>query len=167
MDQSKLVQLLYQALAEATGQPVAPPAASPAVYPRLEVVHGVNMLLNAPLNPLYRPAMSAFIFGSGNHQVSDPSNGDQVGMPLRSPAGFPLVYAIGSDGSGKKIVVGTPSVYTEDHGFNSDAEVLQYIALTTKTAEQMEAERAQWAQVGAAIAAQQPAGPVDVPIKPD
>ena len=127
----------------------AQPLATPAQYPRVEKIKGVSMMLYAPLNPLYIPSGYATIFGSQpGTQVYDPSNGAEVGMPLRSPAGFPLFYAIGLDDAGKKIVVGTPSVYYGDQGFNSDAEVMVFIQRTTVTPEQEAANKAEWERVG-------------------
>jgi len=114
--------------------------------------------------------MSALTFGGVGHFVSDPSNGDRVGLPLRSPAGYPLYYAIGADSNGKPIAVGTPSVCYGDSQFNTDAEVAQYIAATNITPEQAAANAAQWEAAMRAVAAQQaaaghpPTGGIDVPI---
>jgi len=121
-----------------------------AVYPRLEVVDGVNMMLVAPLNPLFQPSMIAHIFGSQpGTQVGDPSNAADpqyasLHLAARSAAGFPLYYAIGGDNAGRLMVIGTPSVCTHDHSFNSDAEALAYIKRITLTPDQIAAEKAKW-----------------------
>ena len=123
-----------------------------AIYPKIEVFKGVRYTLLAPLNPLYEPGMYAQIFGSqGDTAVHDPSNGDELGAPVRSPAGFPLFYAIGLNAEGQKIVIGTPSVTTEDHQFNSDTEALDYIKRRAKTPKQLAAEQRQWAEWGEKI----------------
>lgn len=150
----------------ATPLPPAPAAPDAAAWPHLIVVQAplgpVTIMASAPLNPLFQPSLNAAIFGSQGHYIFDPSNGDKVGQPLRSAAGFPLFYAIAAGQ-----VVGTPSVLFGDQSFNSDAEVMDYIARTTPGAAQTAASKAQWDTVQARMREQQPptgvrpAGPAD------
>ena len=125
------------------------PAQKP-IYPRLETIKGVQMMLSAPLNPLYRPSFYARLFGGqGQKFVADPSNAAEqenasLHLPLRSPAGFPLSYAIGWGDDGKRVVIGTPTVYNGDQAFNSDVEVMEAIRRDVKTPEQLAAEQAEW-----------------------
>lgn len=119
---------------------VSSPAATPE-WPKDTVHNGVRALLDAPLSPLYRWSQMCTVLGSQpGTRVADPSNGAALGLPTRSAAGFPLAYAVANG-----TVVGTPTVMLGDNGFNSDAEVLQYIRLTTRTPEQEAAAQAQWA----------------------
>jgi len=79
--------------------PVAPPPAltpvAPepvALYPRIEKIRGLNIKLNAPVNPLWEPSMEGFVFGNlPGTFVGDPSNAPP-GYPNRTPAGFPIAY---------------------------------------------------------------------------
>ena len=141
----------------ATPTPATPPPTASAVYPRIEKISGVNMLLKAPLNALYHPSAQDWVLGHGDGtHIFDPSNGDEVGMPLRNEQGFPLVYAVGMDKNGKKIAVGEPRV--------------EYGAFGEPTPAQQAANKAEWdhwAEVFKAnLAAQNnpPTGDVDVPL---
>lgn len=104
-----------------------PPAEPSLSWPRIIEVAtpwGVAVKINAaaPLHPQWYPGLAASIVGQGG-VLADPSNGSSIGQPIRSAAGFPLVYAT-AGGS----YVGTPSVALGDQAFNSDAEALDYLA---------------------------------------
>jgi len=95
-------------------------------FPKIIEVGGVHILAKAPIDPRWKPSMTAYIFGhQAGTNVFDVANGDEAipYQPLRSPAGFPLVYSLTPDNQ----VVGTATILHGDSAFSSDAEVLQML----------------------------------------
>jgi hypothetical protein len=99
-----------------TPQPQAPsavaqPAAPAPTYPRIEKIHGVNIMLEAPISPNWWPTPEDWVFGHiDGTQIADPSNGKRVGKPLRNEAGLPLIYPIGRGPNGEDVAAGPPAV---------------------------------------------------------
>lgn len=153
--QDLLVELAYKLIALATGG--TPATETPAVvaktetpvapaYPREETVNGIRYMLKAPLNANYAGGMAATIFSKG-HVLFDPSNAPE-GYPLRSPANYPLSYAIGGDGK----PVGAARVLFNGNTFADDAAVALYIERTTRTPAQEAQIVADWAEVNKKVA---------------
>lgn len=125
---------------------VVPPVLTPASqWPRIIVVDGVRIMAKAPINPDWKPSMIARILGTqGATFVADPANGDEATppQPLRSGLGFPIRYTIIAGH-----VVGTGTILFGDNGFNSDAEVIDWLQRTTMTPAQIAQMQADWATV--------------------
>ncbi len=83
-----------------------------------------------PINPKWVPSMEALVFGgfflpnSKDRKIVlwDPSNAPE-GYPARSPAEYPLSYAIGGDGK----PVGEAMVVFNGNTFKDDAQIETYI----------------------------------------
>jgi hypothetical protein len=115
MNTFEMIAALEQMLAYLKG--VNPPAdlAAPASYPRVEVIQGAQFDLKAPVNPAWQPSQYARMFGR-NMVLNDPSNA-AAGQPLRSPAGYPLVY----------LIPGKPArVLYAESTYDDDAQVERY-----------------------------------------
>lgn len=147
--------------------PPLPPIAAPE-WPRVIQAGGMNIMAYAPISPAWKSENmmtmilgGAFGMGSsvGVSVVADPSNGMQAKptMPVRSPRGFPLSYALDRDGK----VIGSASVSYGEHSFNNDDEVLDYIKRVEDPARFEVAST--WSDVTGRIAAQ---GPVALPPTP-
>ena len=122
---------LRAALAAPATTPVPPPTPDMGgAWPRLITVDGVQLMAEAPINPAWKVSQWTHIFAAPPNHAFEPSNGGLTGSPLRSGAGFPLVYAQAPDGHGGLLNIGTPAVNYAGIAFNSDAEVLDYIART-------------------------------------
>lgn len=141
--------------ADPTKTPPAEPAPAPK-WPHMITIDGINIMADADINPAWKATiMSKIIAGAfsgkdggalADHYVFDPSNGKKIGQPVRSPAGFPLFYAIAGN-----VSVGTPSVLYGELSFNSDAEVAEYVARTTSGGDPV-AQQAAWDAVFAQMA---------------
>lgn len=83
---------------------------------------GVTYQVYAPLNPDYAPSMTDYIMGRAPHFIFEPSNGQKINAPLRSPNGYPLFYPL--DGSGKQ--AGPAKVAYGGISFDNDAAVADY-----------------------------------------
>jgi hypothetical protein len=107
----------YQLIALATGEsaPQVPVPLPVPSYPRVEVIQGAQFYLKAPVNPAWQPSQYARMFGQ-RMILQEPSSatGDQ---PLRSPAGYPLVYLI--PGKPARVLYGEST-------FDDDAQVERY-----------------------------------------
>jgi hypothetical protein len=77
-------------------------------FPKIKVIDGASLMLYSPVNPLWKPSQSAWVFSQSGAHVNDPS--DPVGA--RSPAGFPMARG---------------SVLYGDSAFANDADVMKYI----------------------------------------
>lgn len=125
---------------------VAPPVVTPAPqWPQIITVDGVRIMAKAPINPAWKQSMTARMFGTqGNSYVWDPANGDEANppMPLRSQAGFPIRYTIANGH-----VVGTGTILYGDNGFNSDAEIVDWLKRTAQSAEELAKIDADWNRV--------------------
>jgi hypothetical protein len=107
----------YQLIALATGEtapPVPVPLPTPA-YPRVEVIQGAQFYLRAPIASAWEPSQYGRMFGA-RQVLPDPSNAEGE-QPLRSPAGYPLVY----------LIAGRPArVLFGESTFQDDAQVERY-----------------------------------------
>jgi hypothetical protein len=118
--------------------PVVPPVEE--VYPRVVEFDGAKFNLYRPINPKWKPSQAAKMFGK-YHVLNDPSlETTPNGYPSRSPMGYPLVYPFVKDGKPYKDAV----ILFGENTYPNDAAVEDYIKATSKTAEQLEAERKQW-----------------------
>jgi hypothetical protein len=107
----------YQLIALATGEaaPEVPvPLPTPA-YPRVEVFAGAQFYLKAPIAAGWEPSQYGRMFGA-RQVLPDPSNAEGE-QPLRSPAGYPLVYLI--PGKPARVLYGEST-------FSDDAQVERY-----------------------------------------
>jgi len=106
-----------------TPPPIAGPVGTPSTWPRILVRNGVNVMAAEWISDLWLPSMEAWVFG---HQpgtsVGEPSNAP-AGLPRRSAAGYPLIYAIGGDGQ----AVGAPRVSFNGVTHDNDAAILTYV----------------------------------------
>jgi hypothetical protein len=96
-------------------------------FPKVKNFSGCNVMAAEPINPKWKPGIAAYIFGTQPGTfVRDPSNGMMANppQPLRSAAGYPLVYALGAGG----VVIGAPQVVYADATFKTDAELERYAA---------------------------------------
>ena len=114
----------YQLIALATGEtaPAIPVPLPEPAYPRVEVIQGAQFYLKAPIADGWEPSQYARMFGA-RQILPDPSNaeGDQ---PLRSPAGYPLVYLI--PGRPARVLFGEST-------FDDDAQVGRYRAAVAES----------------------------------
>jgi hypothetical protein len=100
-----------------------------------------------PINPAWKPSMEALVLGGyflpevpGRKIVlSDPSNAPE-GFPSRSKDGYPLFYAIGDGGK----PVGSPGVVFNGKTFDSDADIIKYIAAVAARDEELAEWRRQF-----------------------
>lgn len=124
-----------------------------AAWPQVVEVDGVHMLADAPINPAFKLDATTKAYDNAHSYLFDPSNGSKCNppQPTRSPAGFPLFYAIGANNA----PVGEPRVLYNGQTFADDAAVASYITAlaTAHAADDVSA---------AAAAAQTFAGPVPV-----
>jgi hypothetical protein len=108
--------IAYQLIGVVTGDAPQVPVELPVpTYPRLEVIQGAQFYLRAPIAPTWEPSQYGRMFGA-RQVLPDPSNakGEQ---PLRSPAGYPLVY----------LIAGRPArVLFGESTFADDAQVERY-----------------------------------------
>lgn len=99
-------------------------------FPKVKTINGVTMMLLEPLNPKWRGSVaSQIITGYGKVGV-DPSNSpDPAVYPLRSPAGFPMIYPVIPDQNGKPFVSNKmpPRVSFDGQTFENDAMVDDYL----------------------------------------
>ena len=115
MNSQEWIATLEQMLALLkSGAPVPMPTPT---YPRTETFVGAQFYLKAPLNPNWQPSQYARMFGQ-RMILQDPSNAES-GQPLRSPAGYPLVYLI--PGKPARVLYGEST-------FKDDAEVEHFRA---------------------------------------
>ena len=144
------------------------PAASPAapapsaggggtveldIWPQVIEVDGVHLLASAPINPNWKIDDETRAYDSPTSYLGEPSNGGKCKppQPLRSPAGYPLFYALGAGNA----PVGAPRVLYGDTSYPDDAAVAAAIAA--------KASDDQAHDIAAAAAANQVfAGPVPV-----
>lgn len=112
----QLLDIAHRLTLLATGEsPALVPVPLPDPYPRVVTVDGARFMLSAPVNPLWKPSQYGRMFGQRT-VLPEPSNA-QPGQPLRSPAGYPLVYGVGA-----------PRLLYGDSSFADDAKVAEYIA---------------------------------------
>ena len=114
----------YQLIALATGEtaPQVPVPLPTPSYPRVETIMGAQFYLKAAIAPTWEPSQYGRMFGA-RQVLPDPSNaeGDQ---PLRSPAGYPLVY----------LIAGRPArVLFGESTFADDAQVERYRAAVAES----------------------------------
>lgn len=122
-------------------------------WPQVIEVDGVHLLAAAPINPAFKFDPQTKAYDNAHSYLFDPSNGGKCvpPQPTRSPAGYPLFYAIGAGNA----PVGPARVLYNGQTFDDDAAVASYIAAVAAahTADDASA---------AAAAAQVFAGPVPV-----
>jgi hypothetical protein len=107
----------YQLIALATGEaaPQVPVPLPAPTYPRVEVIAGAQFYLKAPIAAGWEPSQYGRMFGA-RQVLPDPSNAEND-QPLRSPAGYPLVYLI--PGRPARVLFGEST-------FTDDAQVERY-----------------------------------------
>ena len=120
----------YQLIALATGEasPAVPVPLPEPAYPRVETIQGAQFYLKAPIAATWQPSQYGRMFGA-RQILPDPSNAEN-GQPLRSPAGYPLVYLI--PGRPARVLYGEST-------FDDDAQVGRYrdaVAASQAAAEQ-------------------------------
>lgn len=77
----------------------------PGPYPRIVVRDGASLMAEAPIALDWIPSMTDRELTRFGSFGSDPSNGMRFGQPLRSAAGYPLVYTPDGMGSYRGIQV--------------------------------------------------------------
>ena len=113
MNSQEWIATLEQMLALLkSGAPVPMPVPE---YPRVETIQEAQFYLKAPINPNWQPSQYARMFGK-RMVLSDPSNAG-IDQPLRSPAGYPLVYLI--PGKPARVLFGEST-------FDDDAQVERF-----------------------------------------
>lgn len=128
-----------------------PSGGSGTEWPQVIEVDGVHLLAGAPINPSFKFDAQTKAYDNAHSYLFDPSNGAKCvpPQPTRSPAGYPLFYAIGAGNA----PVGPARVLYNGNTFPDDAAVAAYIAAVA-------AARAAGDVAAAAAAAQVFAGPV-------
>jgi hypothetical protein len=83
-------------------------------YPRIVAIDGAALELYAPLAADWIPSMHARELTRLGSYGSEPSNGGQFGQPLRSAAGYPLIYTPDGFGGFRQVQVNYDGVNFPD-----------------------------------------------------
>ena len=96
----RLTQILRQITELATeAQSLSGGGSDPDLtYPRIVTIDGASLELHAPIAADWIPSMETRELTRYGSFGSEPSNGARFNQPLRSPAGYPMVYT--PDGMG-------------------------------------------------------------------
>ena len=130
-----LLDMAHRLMLLATGEadPTIPVPLPEPPYPKLVTIWGAQFYLKAPINPEWQPSQYARMFGQ-RVVLQDPSNAEG-GQPLRSPAGYPLVY----------LIPGRPArVLYAESTYDDDAQVERYrqaVAASQAAQEQRDREQ--------------------------
>lgn len=147
---AQVAALQAQVAALVAAQGTATPA---AVWPQYVTTNGgVTYQVYAPLNPAYGGSLMDSILGKAPHFIFEPSNGQKINAPLRSPNGWPLFYVL--DGNGKQ--VGPALVLYGGQTFKDDAAVADYLARVAASQPDPTANAQAWANLYADRAADTP-----------
>lgn len=114
---------------------VSAPTPSSPTAPTVQRIGGVAVASSIPINPAWAPSQEDLIyggaFGGAERALTDPSNTpDPAKWPARSPAGYPLFYALMPGPNGGTIPApGMPACpLYRGQTFPDDASIAKFIA---------------------------------------